>query len=64
MNALLLDAGNSRIKWALVREGRVGPLQAAEVTDTGALGDWLEKTAPTIGRVVASSVAGPEVESA
>ena len=61
MNALLIDAGNSRIKWALVREGRVGPLQAAEVTDTGALGDWLE-AAPEIGRVVASSVAGPEVE--
>ena len=61
MNALLMDAGNSRIKWALVRDGRLEPLQAAEITDTGALRDWLE-TAPEIGRVVASSVAGPEVE--
>ena len=63
MNALLLDAGNSRIKWALVREGRLGPLQAAEVGDADALGEWLER-APEIERVLASSVAGPEVERA
>ena len=63
MNALLLDAGNSRVKWALVREGRIGSLQAAEVGDADALGEWLER-APEIERVLASSVAGPEVERA
>ena len=61
MNALLIDAGNSRIKWSLVREGRLGPLQAAEAADSEALGGWLQR-APKIDRVLASSVAGPEVE--
>jgi type III pantothenate kinase len=63
MNALLIDAGNSRIKWSLVREGRLGPLQAAEAADSEALGGWLER-APKIDRVLASSVAGPDVERA
>jgi type III pantothenate kinase len=61
MNALLIDAGNSRIKWALVREGRLGPLQAAEVTDGDALAAWLAK-APQFERTLASSVAGADVE--
>jgi len=63
MNALLIDAGNSRIKWALVRDGRFSPLLAAETTDIAALDGWLAK-APQIERVVASSVAGTTVERA
>lgn len=61
MNALLIDAGNSRIKWALVRDGRFGPLQAVETSDIAALAQWLAR-APRIDRVVASCVAGEAVE--
>jgi type III pantothenate kinase len=61
MNALLIDAGNTRIKWALVRDGRFGPLEASGSADSAPFEAWL-KRAPGIDRVVASSVAGTAVE--
>lgn len=63
MNALLIDAGNSRIKWALVRDGRLGPLQATETGEPSRFEAWLRK-APDIDRTIASSVAGPDAERA
>jgi type III pantothenate kinase len=57
MNALLFDAGNSRIKWALVRDGRLGAMQAAGLEDTATLQKWLARTAE-IDRVAGVCVAG------
>ncbi len=61
MNTLLFDAGNSRIKWALVRDGRLGAQQAAPCTDLALLQRWLARTAG-IERIVGVSVAGEAVE--
>jgi len=61
MNTLLFDAGNSRIKWALVRDGRLGAQQAAPSTDLAPLQRWLTRNAD-IERVVGVSVAGEAVE--
>jgi len=63
MNTLLFDAGNSRLKWALVEDRRLGPQQAAPVADPGALEAWLRR-APAIERVVGVNVAGPRLERA
>ncbi len=61
MNTLLFDAGNSRIKWALVRDGRLGALQAAALDDITALQRWLARTAQ-INRAVGVCVAGAAYE--
>jgi type III pantothenate kinase len=61
MNTLLFDAGNSRIKWALVRDGRLGALQAAALDDITALQRWLART-PKIDRAVGVCVAGAAYE--
>jgi type III pantothenate kinase len=60
MNTLLFDAGNSRIKWALVRDGRMAVQQAADLRDLTPLARWLARTA-RIDRVVGVSVAGSKV---
>lgn len=57
MNTLLFDAGNSRIKWALVKDGRMGALQAAPLDDIATLRRWLTRTA-RIERAVGVCVAG------
>ena len=57
MNTLLFDAGNSRIKWALVRDGRLGALQAAALDDVTGLQRWLARMAQ-IDRAVGVCVAG------
>lgn len=57
MNTLLFDAGNSRLKWAMVRNGRLGTLQAAPVDDRAALRRWLSRT-KNLDRVIGVSVAG------
>lgn len=57
MNTLLFDAGNSRLKWALVRDGKLGALHAAPIDDSTALRSWLSRTA-RIDRAVGVSVAG------
>jgi type III pantothenate kinase len=61
MNALLFDAGNSRIKWALVRDGRLGALHAAALNDISALQKWLARTGG-IDRAAGVCVAGASVE--
>jgi type III pantothenate kinase len=61
MNTLLFDAGNSRIKWALVRDGRLGAMHAAPLDDSNALQKWLQRTA-AIDRVVGVCVAGATYE--
>jgi type III pantothenate kinase len=58
---MLFDAGNSRIKWALVRDGRLGALQAAALDDITALQRWLARTAQ-IDRAVGVCVAGKAYE--
>jgi type III pantothenate kinase len=63
MNALLIDAGNTRIKWALLRDGRIGPQQAVATTDAAALTAALAR-APKLDRVVVASVAGSKAEGA
>jgi type III pantothenate kinase len=61
MNTMLFDAGNSRIKWALVRNGRLGSFHAAALEDTTTLLQWLKRT-KAIGRAVGVSVAGAAYE--
>ena len=51
MNTLLFDAGNSRFKWALVRDGRLGRQRAVARTDL--------RTASTIQLVAALLVTAP-----
>jgi type III pantothenate kinase len=61
MNTLLFDAGNSRFKWALVRDGRLGPQRATDHGAFDGFGDWLAR-APAIDRVVGVNVAGARLE--
>jgi type III pantothenate kinase len=61
MNTLLFDAGNSRFKWALVRDGRMPPQRAVAHDDFDAFEHWLA-AAPAIDRVVGVNVAGPRLE--
>jgi type III pantothenate kinase len=61
MNTLLFDAGNSRIKWALVRDGRLGAMQAAPLDNLDALQKWLTRVAG-IDRAAGVCVAGATFE--
>lgn len=61
MNTLLFDSGNSRLKWALVRDGRLGSMQAAPLDDATGLQRWLRRNA-RIDRVVGVCVAGAAQE--
>ena len=61
MNTLLFDAGNTRLKWALVKDGRIGPQQATAVTELQPLAAFLRR-APAVDRVVGVSVAGTRME--
>lgn len=59
-NMLLLDVGNSRLKWALVRDGgwpQQGAVDTARLEDVSAAFAKL----PAPHRILASNVAGPEV---
>lgn len=62
---LLLDIGNTRIKWARLEGGRLGPLQAASHVEED-LGGVLQRVfdGPKPERVLASNVAGPLIASA
>jgi type III pantothenate kinase len=60
-DTLLFDAGNSRFKWALVRDGRLGKQQAREITDVASFSSWLAR-APAFERVVGVNVAGTRIE--
>jgi type III pantothenate kinase len=61
MKALLIDAGNTRIKWTLVTAGRLAPLRATPWSDTKPFAAWLARTSG-IERVVACSVSAPKAE--
>lgn len=61
MNTLLFDAGNSRFKWALVRDGRMTAQLATPHGEMTVFGKWLAST-PAIDRVVGVNVAGPRLE--
>lgn len=63
MNTLLFDAGNTRFKWALLRDGRLGAQQATARTDLGTFERWLQR-APAAQRVVGVNVAGAAMERA
>jgi len=60
-DSLLFDAGNSRLKWALVRDGRLGRQQACELADLPQFAAWLRR-APAVERVVGVNVAGKTFE--
>jgi len=60
-DTLLFDAGNSRFKWALVRDGRIGKLQALPSGDLAPFATWLDR-APAFERVVGVNVAGTRLE--
>ncbi len=61
MNTLLFDAGNSRFKWALVRDGHLGEQQARASDAFESFETWL-KRAPKLERVVGVNVAGAKLE--
>lgn len=61
MTTLLFDSGNSRFKWALVRNGRIGPQRAVERAEFARFARWLA-SAPAITRVLGVNVAGAAAE--
>lgn len=61
MNTLLFDAGNTRFKWALLRDGRLGRQQAVARADLAAFARWLRR-APQIGQVAGVNVAGADLQ--
>jgi type III pantothenate kinase len=63
MNTLLFDAGNSRFKWALVRDGRLGAQRAVEQGEMREFTAWLAR-APGLDHVAGVNVAGSAVERA
>ena len=68
MTTLLVDVGNTRVKWALLRGSRLSPMQAlthgraAVGMHAVILGAMVE--APDLERIIAVSVAGPVMERA
>jgi type III pantothenate kinase len=65
MSTLLVDIGNSRVKWATLEQGRLGDQQAAEHTGW-TVDDWRRVlfAQPGISRVIAATVAGgPRAEA-
>lgn len=63
MKTLLFDAGNTRFKWALLRDGSIGAQQATPRTELAALERWLRR-APEVERVVGVNVAGAGLQRA
>ena len=66
MTTLLVDIGNTRVKWALLRGSRAGSHACARYTRRGAAAlRALVRAAPRdVTRVVAVSVAGAKLERA
>jgi type III pantothenate kinase len=57
MNTLLVDIGNTRVKWATLRDGKQGPMRAAAHENSGLALRALVRGAPRdVGRVVVVSV--------
>ena len=65
MRALLVDIGNSRIKWAWLKDGRLGKSQAAEYSGWRAR-DFARRVIGSrdVGRILVSNVAADEVSAA
>lgn len=66
MRALLVDIGNSRIKWASLKDGRLGKAQAAEYSGWRAR-DFARRvigSRPDVERILISNVAEDEVSDA
>jgi type III pantothenate kinase len=66
MNALLIDAGNTRLKWAHLRGGRLGTLHSLDWGE-GTLAQAVARAVAHAGhpdRVLVASVAGARVASA
>jgi type III pantothenate kinase len=61
MSTLLIDAGNTRLKWTVITAGRLAKPRATPWTDTKPFADWLAR-AGEFERVVACSVAGARAE--
>lgn len=57
---LVLDLGNSRLKWAQLTDGEWTPHRALPYADGAAPAEWAQLPRPE--RVVAGSVAGPAAE--
>lgn len=66
MRALLVDIGNSRIKWAWLKDGRLGKAQAAEYSGWRAR-DFARRVIGSrrdVARVLVSNVAADEISDA
>ena len=66
MTVLLVDAGNSRLKWAVLAGGKLGPVHAVAHQGGWSPARWSEALAgmPPPTRVLIGAVAGPEAEAA
>jgi type III pantothenate kinase len=66
MATLVIDAGNTRLKWALAEAGTIGPARAvAHLASTpGKSAQRLAASMKSAGQVLVCSVAGPEVRAA
>jgi type III pantothenate kinase len=65
MNTLLVDIGNTRVKWAALRDGKPGRPSALAHDGNAAAIDTLMRRAPRdVQRIVAVSVAGKRLEQA
>ena len=64
MTLLLVDVGNTRIKWAQLAEGRMTPQRAAATTGWGAeeYGRRVIGRRSSLDRVIVSSVAGARID--
>lgn len=65
MNALLIDIGNTRIKWAHLKDGRLGKSRAAAHAGRRPREfDRIAGTAARVERILVSSVASPRINDA
>jgi len=65
MTTLLVDIGNTRVKWAMLRGSRLGRMHAlAHEGDPGALRGMVRLASRDVTRVMAVSVAGARLERA
>ena len=55
---LLLDGGNSQLKWAWVRGGQIGEIGRAPYRDLGKLGEEWRARSDGISRIIGSAVCG------
>jgi type III pantothenate kinase len=62
---LLVDIGNTRLKWALLRARKLGPMRAVRHSgDPAAVATIVRRAPRVLERIVAVNVAGPRFERA